>query len=138
MQDPTVALRAIAYVAVYVGGLALLYVHFGGAEILAGALMPVMVWSLVCGLATVRFEALIAPAGVIAAGVLVWLASTDETITYSYDGGPITLLFYPLIAGLVTASLVVPMGAGIVIARLLQPERTARSRNPLASLDEIR
>jgi hypothetical protein len=120
MQDPKVALRAIAYVAVYVGGLALLYVHFGGAEILAGALMPVMVWSLVCGLATVRFEALIAPAGVIAAGV------------------PITLLFYPLIAGLVTASLVVPMGAGIVIARLLQPERTARSRNPLASLDEIR
>ncbi|HEU0019753.1 MAG TPA: hypothetical protein VFQ14_05620 [Thermoleophilaceae bacterium] len=139
MKDPKVAIRAIAYVAVYAGGLALSYVHFGGSEeILADALTPVMVWSLVCGLVTVRFEALMAPAGVIAVGVIAWIASTDGVIVYSYDTGPITLLFYPLILGFVTAALIVPMGIGIVVARLLQPERVARSQSPLASLDEIR
>lgn len=139
MQNPKVAIRAITYVAVYIGGLALIHFYIGGKEeLLADGLWPMAVWSFVCGLVTVRFEALIAPAGVIAVGVVAWMVSTGGEITYSYDTGPITLLFYPLALGFVTTVLAVPMGVGVVIARLLQPERAAHSQNPLASLDEVR
>lgn len=129
------ATRPIAFVATYVGGLVLLYLHLGGdtPDGFHDLALATAGWSLICGLVTVRFEALLVPVGVIGVWILAAIPASDGTIVLSTE----TLFFYPVLLGFVSVVLLLPMGAGIAAGRRLQPERTERSQNPLASLDEV-
>jgi hypothetical protein len=137
MSDPKAALRAIAYVLIYAGGLAALVFVWPGHGGSGDALwLAAAAWSLACGLATVRFEALFVPVGVVCTAWLGWLLQADGLTTY--DSGPIVLLFYPVLLVLALGVLCGPVSVGIVVARLAQPERAARSKSLLASLEERR
>jgi hypothetical protein len=113
MNDP----KELGYAIAYMGGLAALAVAAWPLDNLSVPLALAAGWSLLFGLMTTRFDALLLPVSALGGATMLFLLTADLQ-GWGSDTGPISLLLIPVFAGYLLLPLALPMGAGILLARL--------------------
>jgi hypothetical protein len=109
--------KELGYAIAYMSGLTALAVATWPFDNLSLPLALAAGWSLIFGLMTTRFDALLLPTSAIGGAMMLFLATTNLE-GWGSDTGPISLLLIPLFAGYLLLPLALPMGAGILLARL--------------------